>query len=131
MKTYLFQTHEFGVSSEGIHLLRSGFNYETIDWSQIKSLKIQRGKALHNWFVILVIGVALLSLGIYLSIRTIDTLMYQEHAERYVKMMQFLLIPGIGVYFIYNALRTGTLAVIQYHTRKEVSFKGDHEAKTT
>lgn len=114
MTNYLFQSREFAISDNGIHLLRSGFNYETISWNQVNSIKIKQGKELHNWWLILSLGLILLVAGAYLTARTIDILVHKEQAERYVKMLLFLLIPCIGNYFVYNSLRTGTVMSINY-----------------
>jgi hypothetical protein len=122
MEKYLFETPEFGISQKGIHLLRSGFNYETIDWSELNSVKIYKGKELYNWWIILLLGIALLVLGIYLSIRTLDILMVKENPQNYVKMLLFLLIPVIGIYFIFNAIKTGTLMKINYANFKKKMF---------
>ena len=72
MDNYYFESREFGVSDKGIHLLRSGFNYETIEFSQVDSLTIGRGKELNNWLAILVIGLALLTAAAYYVLRAFD-----------------------------------------------------------
>lgn len=122
MNSYIFQTSEFGVSGSGIHLLRSGFEYKTIAWNQVSSVKIERGRELHNWWIILLLGIALLGVGGYLTVRTIDIFMNKEHAELYVKMALFFLIPGIGLYFVLNSLRTGTILRIKYASGKNDKF---------
>lgn len=122
MNNYLFHTSEFGVSSSGVHLLRSGFEYKTIAWNQVRGVTIERGKELHNWWIILLLGIALMGVGGYLTVRTIDIFMNKEHAGLYVKMALFFLIPGIGLYFVFNALRTGTLLKIKYISGKSDKF---------
>jgi hypothetical protein len=122
MNKYLFQTSEFGISDDGIHLMRSGFDYKTIRWGQINSVKIEKGKELFNWWIIFLLGVALLALGVYWSIRTVDILLHKDHAERYAKMLLFLLIPCIGVYFVYNSLKTGTILRVKHTSSKKEMF---------
>jgi hypothetical protein len=122
MATYLFETSEFGVSDSGIHLLRSGFNYQTIRWTEINSIKIEKGKELHNWAIILMFGLVIFIVGIYLSIRTIDILIHKDNAVRNAKMILFLLIPCVGAYFVYNSLQTGTLLRINYSAYKKLMF---------
>jgi hypothetical protein len=122
MTEYLFQTDEFGVSDKGIHLLRSGFNYQIVHWNEINFMKIKHGKELQNWWIIFLLGTALLVLGLYWSIRTVDILLHKEHAERYAKMLLFLLIPGIGIYFLYNAFRTGPVLRVNYSAYKKATF---------
>src|SRR4051812_16719974 len=121
MSSYLFLTTEFGVSNAGIHLLRSGFNYETILWHKINSIKIEKGKELHNWIIIFLIGSALLIIGGYLSIRALDTV-FNEGSLKSIKMLAFLLIPCLGGFFIYNSLQTGLLIKIKYSSDKNDMF---------
>jgi hypothetical protein len=122
MAKYLFQTSELGISDTGIHLLRSGFDYRTIKWKEINAASIEKGKELHNWWIIFILGAVLLLGGIYLTLRTIDILLHKEHPERFVKMLLFLLIPGIGIYFIYTSLRTGIVLKINYDGYKKDMF---------
>jgi len=122
MNNYLFQSTEFAVSDNGIHLLRSGFNYKTIRWSEVDSIKIRKGKELNNSWIIFLLGLILLTTGVYLTIRTVDILVHKEHAERYIKMLLFLLIPVIGVYFVYNSMRTGIIMSVNYAAHKTEMF---------
>src|SRR5687768_1311987 len=122
MNNYLFQSTEFAVSDNGIHLLRSGFNYKTIRWSEVDSIKIKKGKELNNSWIIFLLGLILLTAGAYLTIRTVDILVHKEHAERYIKMLLFLLIPVIGVYFVYNSMRTGIIMSVNYAADKKEMF---------
>ena len=112
MTTYIFQTEEFGISDNGIHLLRSGFNYRTIRFEEIKRIQIEKGKELHNWWVIFIIGAALIGLGIYLSIGIIKVLIEGNVAPRHARMIFLLLIPAVGGYFVYNSLQTGLVLKI-------------------
>ena len=122
MNNYLFQSTEFAVSDNGIHLLRSGFNYKTIRWSEVDSIKIKKGKELNNSWIIFLLGLILLTAGVYLTIRTVDILVHKEHAERYIKMLLFLLIPVIGVYFVYNSMKTGIIMSVNYAADKKEMF---------
>jgi hypothetical protein len=122
MNNYLFQSSEFAVSDNGIHLLRSGFNYRTIRWGEVDSIKIRKGKELHNSWIILLLGSILLAVGAYLTIRTIDILMHKEYAGRYIKMLLFLLIPFIGIYLLNNSMRTGIIMSVNYAASKKEMF---------
>lgn len=112
MKSYNFQTSEFGISETGIHLLRSGFNYRTIDFAQIRRIQIEKGKELHNWWMVFIIGAALIGLGVYLSIGTIKMFVEGNVAPRHARMIFLLLIPVAGGYFVYNSLETGLILKI-------------------
>jgi putative Mn2+ efflux pump MntP len=47
---------------------------------------------------------------------------HKEHVERYVKMLLFLLIPLIGVYFVYNSMKTGIIMSVNYSDDKSEMF---------
>src|ERR1044072_5920717 len=122
MTNYQFQTNEFGISNDGIHLLRSGFNYETIGFSEISKIKIERGREIHNWFLVFIIGAVLIIGGVYLSIQTIKILIEGNVAPRNARMIFILLIPVVGGLFVYNALQTGTVLKIEYSNGKKDMF---------
>jgi uncharacterized membrane-anchored protein len=103
MTIYYLKTQEFGISSDGIHLLRSGFNYKTIAFSEIMKIKIEKGKELHNWWLVLILGASLVGLGVYLSLGTIKILIQGDLSPRHARMILLLLVPVIGGYFIYNS----------------------------
>jgi hypothetical protein len=122
MTNYHFRTQEFGISDTGIHFLRSGFNYETISFSEINEIKIERGKELHNWVIILMLGIMILTFGIYISISTIKMILELKFGIVGVKIILFLTIPFVGAYFIYNSFRTGTLLKVNYKQNKRHKF---------
>jgi len=112
MTNYNFQTKEFGISDKGIHLLRSGFNHRTIKFSEVNKILIERGKELHNWWVIFIIGAALIVSGVYLSVGAIRMLIDGNIAPRHARMIILFLIPVVGAYFVYNSLQTGLVLKI-------------------
>jgi hypothetical protein len=119
MTNYHFRTKEFGISDTGIHFLRSGFNYETILFSEINEVKIERGKELHNWIIILLLGAVLLIFGIYISIPIINMIIhFNFEGPRSAQIILFLTIPFVGAYFVYNSFRTGILLKINYKQNK-------------
>lgn len=123
MNNYLFQSTKFAVSDNGIHLLRSGFNYKTIRWNEVDSIKIKKGKELNNSWIVFLLGLILLTVVAFLTIRTVDILMHEEHAEQYVKMLLFLLIAFVGVYFVHNSMRTGIMMSVNYAAHKKEMFQ--------
>ncbi|HEX6227679.1 MAG TPA: hypothetical protein VFZ52_24845 [Chryseolinea sp.] len=122
MDNYLFKSREFALSDRGVHLMRSGFNYETIRWAEINSIKFKKAKELQNWWIILLLGAGLIWLGAYLTYRTFDIFLHKEHPERYAKMLLFLLIPWIGGYFVYTSFKTGPVMSINYGGNKREVF---------
>lgn len=107
MSGYNFQTGHFGISERGIHLLRSGHNYRTISFSEIKYIQIEKGRILHNWWLIFLLGTALIVFGVYVSVGAIQALIKGDVAPRHARMVFLLLIPVVGGYFVYNSLQTG------------------------
>lgn len=58
---YVFKTREFAISDLGFHLLRSGYCHKTVPFSGIKEVQIERGFEIHNWLVILILGLLFFS----------------------------------------------------------------------
>jgi hypothetical protein len=114
MINYFFETREFGVSDVGIHLLRSRFNYQTIEFNQIDSLTIERGKELNNWIAILIIGLALVTFSVYYSLRLFNIIDNNEVKVIYIEEILIPLIPFmLGGYCLYSSTRNGTILRIR------------------
>lgn len=112
MASYDFQTKEFGISNQGIHLLRSGFNHRTITFSEIESARIVKGMKIRNGWLVFLLGTIMIVFGVYLSIGTINALMSGNIEPRHARMIMFLFIPIIGGYFTYNSLQMGLVLKI-------------------
>jgi uncharacterized membrane protein YqjE len=110
MNKYHFECREFGVSDQGIHLLRSGFNYETIEFNNLESLTIERGKELNNWPLVLSIGIAFLSFALYYLMRLYDVFFDPENRVTSI-FVEEILVPIfpllLGAYCIYSSLKNG------------------------
>lgn len=119
MSKYLFQTSEFGVSENGIHLLRNGFNYQTIPFSDIHAISIRKGKQLQNWFAIFIIGAVLIAGGLIISFSILDVIISGNASSLRPQMALVFLVPFAGGYFVYNSLQTGTLLHLTYRPDKE------------
>ncbi|MFK7905511.1 MAG: hypothetical protein AB8B69_10320 [Chitinophagales bacterium] len=65
MSTYLFRDKYFGVSQEGVHFLRNGYTYKTVEFADVDIVRIKRGKAIKNWIVVFIIGLFALGLALY------------------------------------------------------------------
>jgi hypothetical protein len=122
MKKYHFKTNEFGASENGLHLLRSDFNYETIVFSQIHRIDIGRGKELNNWFIILIIGLALLTPGLYISLNVITALYHGDINFKGARIVILLLIPLVGAYFIFTSLQSCEILKIVYGNDKNMKL---------
>ena len=65
MANYLFQNRDFGITELGIHLLRNGYNYKTLSFSDISSVEITRGNVLKNRILLMIIGSGMLLFACY------------------------------------------------------------------
>lgn len=110
---YRFRTSEFGVSNQGIHLLRSGYNYKTISFNELETIAITRGKELHNWWVIFIVGAAVVLFGIALSIHVINMVISDDFPTGNLRMLFVLFIPFVGVYFVYNSVQMGLVLKVK------------------
>ncbi|MGN6494398.1 MAG: hypothetical protein ACTHLE_20570 [Agriterribacter sp.] len=61
MDAYAFKANDFALSGQGIHLLRNGFNYKTIEYGQIKKATIKRAREIKNVFLSMLFGILLLA----------------------------------------------------------------------
>src|SRR5687768_6891151 len=123
MNNYHFETREFGVSDRGIHLLRSRFNYETIEFDQVDHLTIEKGKELNNWLAILVIGLALVSFSVYYTVRLFSIVDNNEVNVIYVEEILVPLLPFmIGGYCLYSSTRNGTILRLRTINSKTDKF---------
>jgi hypothetical protein len=107
MPNYYFETPEFGISDTGIHYLRSRFNYKTVPYTDIHSARIEQGKDLNNWALVLSIGIALVAFGLYYFYR-LYIFFFEISESRTIAPEQILLpiIPFlVGGYCIYSATR--------------------------
>lgn len=121
MSKYLFETNDFGISESGIHLLRSRFNYETIDFKDIRKLEITKDKELNNWWIILVIGIILISFG-YKTVEAIVNYFMNPSGVIYIETIVVPIIPLIfGVYCVYASLKIGI--VLKFTTHKGKNYK--------
>jgi len=64
MNRYEFKTDQFGFNSEGFHLLRSGYCYQTLTSNEIQKIEIKRGIRVKNRTGLLIFGLICLALGI-------------------------------------------------------------------
>lgn len=121
MNEYAFETTEFGLSDQGIHLLRSRFNYETISFSDIESVTIEKGKELNNWAAILTFGIVLVGIAVFYILRALHVIGNQEVNVIYVEQIIIPVIPFLlGCYCLYSSTRNGT--VLRFRT---ISGKND------
>jgi hypothetical protein len=131
MTDYFLETREFGLSEKGIHLLRSGFNYETIDYNDIRELTIKRDREVNNWLLLLIIGLMMLLFSAWYSWRLLSVL---ENGEVKVVSIQELVVPVLpclfGLIFIYSSTRNGTIMSLTTNSGKRKRLSVSQLEKT-
>lgn len=122
MNKYFLKTEEFGISEVGIHLLRSGFNFETIPFSSIISIEITKGKLIRNWLLILIIGIGLITFSIYYTKGVID--LYNDPTV-HVMPIESIVVPilpcAFGIFCLYTSLGSGPVMIL-YQNGKKSSY---------
>ena len=117
MDPYYFETDKFGLSTDGIHLLRSRYNYKTIEFNSIEEIYIERGRQIKNWLLALIIGIALLIAGVYAGWNVLYDYFWGTRYRFYIEEFVVPVLPlFVGVYFIYISMKKGlVMKVISEH----------------
>jgi hypothetical protein len=115
MKEYKFETAEFGLTAEGIHLLRSRYNYETIPFEQIHKIRFEKSRVVNNWIVILAIGLASVSFSIFYASILLKVFSDDRVNRIYIEEILIPFLPMVfGLFMIYSSLRTGTMMIVHF-----------------
>ncbi|MCE7996872.1 MAG: hypothetical protein HEP71_33230 [Roseivirga sp.] len=113
MPDYKFHDNHLGLSDEGIHLLRNGYNYKTLDFKEIGRVEIKKGNALKNRLVLLIIGLGMIGFSIFFVVRLISLF----NSDAYFRIsIQEILIPLfpflLGSYCLYAIAKKETILKI-------------------
>lgn len=120
MSHYQFTTREVGISEEGFHLLRSGYNYKTIAFADTQSIEIGTGKQISNPLVALVFGIGLISVGLYVLVSACYAF-YEGKVRVYVEQFAFAIIPVfVGTYSLVMSLKKGSIITFTVAGKKTV-----------
>lgn len=114
MSKYQFETDQLGVSETGFHLLRNRFNYETILFSEADEIRIEKGKQIKNWALVLIIGISLLGLGLFMGIKVVYEFFFADNFhDFYIEQFALPVLPiTLGIYSIYSSLKSGFVLII-------------------
>ena len=125
MSNYIFETPDFGLSHTGLHLLRSGYNYKTINYYDIQEASLKRAVAVKNWLLVLAIGFALISVAVYQAVHVYNLFMNPEVYTVYIESIVLPVLPLLlGNYCIYIALKkTAVLQVSHSEGRIKLALK--------
>ena len=119
MSHYTFETARFGLSDEGLHLLRSGHIYKTLAYRDIRRATLKKGVAIKNWLLVLLLGVGLISFAVYQASHLYHLFMNPgEHTVNLVSILLPVLPLLLGNYCIYVALKRTTILKVKFHGGK-------------
>ncbi len=123
MPPYHFQTPEFGISDTGIHLLRGGYNHETIQFADVATAEIKRGKEFKNWLILLVFSNGVIGFAIVFAWRLYHFFQLEYVSRIYAREFLVPVIPLlVGGYCLYLSLRNGVVLRIVTNDGKNKIF---------
>lgn len=119
MSNYNFETSKFGLSDNGLHLLRSGYNYKTLAYHDIRKATLKRGVAIKNWLLVLLLGISLISFAVYQAAHLYHLFMDPATHTVYIQTVVLPVLSLIlGNYCIYISLKRTTILKIKYRGGK-------------
>jgi len=128
---YLFQSRYFAISAQGIHLLRSGYNYKTMTYPEISGLEVRKGHELKNWVFVMIIGIILTGYGLF-DIFQIYQLFNNPTIPRvYIERMIIPFFPLLlGIYSFWIASRKSWILQVKSKQVQHLSLKEFVEKNT-
>lgn len=119
MSNYTFETGRFALSDEGIHLLRSGYNYKTLAYPDIRKAILKKGVAIKNWLLVLLLGIGLISFAVYQAAHLYHLFMDPNTHTVSIESILLPVLPLIlGNYCIYVSLKRTTILKVKYRGGK-------------
>tara|TARA_R110001592_G_scaffold40359_1_gene132586 strand:- start:3061 stop:3492 length:432 start_codon:yes stop_codon:yes gene_type:complete len=121
MANYLFQSRDFGITESGIHLLRNGYNYKSLPFSDISSVEITRGNVLKNRIFLILTGSGMLLFACYHFFRIyvfFNTAVGESFNIEEILIPFFLLT--LGAYILYAAIKQEL--ILKVYTEQQFKF---------
>lgn len=84
---------------------------------------------LNNWPLILLLGVFLVTPGIFMIVHLKEAFVMNEPLSLGVRIIYYGAIPLVGIYFIYESLQYGPVLQIAYRRNKVKQFHLDKFSK--
>lgn len=120
MDAYDFKTNDFALSNQGIHLLRSGFNYKTIEYEQIEKATIRWTTEIKNVFLSMLFSILLLAFAISQSFYLIKAFNDPNVHRIYIESIVLPVLPGlVGAYLLYVANKKGLVLIVEAWQRQQ------------
>lgn len=116
---YKYEAEQFGISEKSVHLLRNRFNYKTIDFNQIDSITIKKGKTMKNWLFVLLFGLSLLAFALYDLFQIYLVFFGDSTSTIYIERLLIPLLPlVIGIYAIIISIQTSYVMIMKVDSKK-------------
>jgi len=117
MNPYQFQSEDFALSADGVHLLRNRYNFKTITYDEINEAVIERSAEIRNAPVTLILGILMVLFAFYQS-RWVIGLFIHPEGTIYIESIVLPVIPAfLGIYCIYIAIRKGPMLRLETETK--------------
>jgi len=114
MTVYKFEGRDFALSHEGIHLLRSRYNYKTIGYEKVERAVIGRGTEVSNALVALALGILLTLFAFYQARIVFNFFLDPAPGTIHIETIVLPVIPAVlGIYLIWIATRKGPVLTIR------------------
>ena len=115
---YDFELTDFGLSQEGIHLLRSGHNYSTIEYQDIRTAVIKRDSEIKNVMLTLIFAALLIAFTIFQTIYIV--LRFKKGGGSiYIETIVAPVLPAmIAIYLLIQGLKKGPVLLVETTNRK-------------
>ena len=120
MNSYDFEATDFALSNKGVHLLRSRYNYKTIEYESIEKATIKRGPEINNVILVFVLGIGFVAFALFQSLYVLGLFKNPEVQVIYIESIVLPVLPGLlGFYLIYVATKKGPILIIETSTTKQ------------
>ena len=121
MANYDFESRDFALSPQGVHLMRNRFNYKTIDFNDVDKASFTRAVETINVALCLIAGVLLIAFTVYHLIGVYEDFFDPTVRHIYIESIVAAVLPlAAGLYCIYIAIKKIPLLIIE---SKKATFK--------
>ena len=119
MTNYDFESKDFALSPQGVHLMRNRFNYKTINFHDVYQATFTRGVETKKPVFTLIAGVLLIAFAVYQSISVYEDFHDPNVSQIYIESIAATVLPTlVGFYCIYIAIKKVPLLIIELNDEK-------------
>ena len=118
MFQYKYTSNDFALSDEGVHLLRNGFNYKTINFDEVKQVSIKKAVAVKNPILSLIFGIFFVFLSIIQFFRVYLLFQDPTASNIYIESIVVAVLPlFVGLYMVYVSFKKELLLLVATESR--------------